>query len=101
MRATEKRPGDYLFPSRRFPGQTLTTRQYTRLVSDWTAGIGLDASFYGIHSLRQTKAALICRRTGGLRAVQSSLGHRKIESTVRYLGIKVDDALAIAEKVDV
>ena len=101
MRATEKRPGDYLFPSRRFPGRPLTTRQYARLVSGWIAGIGLDASFYGTHSLRRTKATLIYRRTGNLRAVQLLLGHRKIESTVRYLGIEVDDALAIAEQVDV
>ena len=101
MRVTEKRPGDYLFPSRRFPGRPLTTRQYARLVSGWIAGIGLDASFYGTHSLRRTKATLIYRRTGNLRAVQLLLGHRKIESTVRYLGIEVDDALAIAEQVDV
>lgn len=101
MRATEKRPGDYLFPSRRFPGRPLTTRQYARLVFGWIAGIGLDASFYGTHSLRRTKATLIYRRTGNLRAVQLLLGHRKIESTVRYLGIEVDDALAIAEQVDV
>jgi integrase len=101
LKATNKRPGDYLFPSRRFPGRCLTTRQYARLVSGWIASIGLDASFYGTHSLRRTKATLIYRRTGNLRAVQLLLGHRKIESTVRYLGIEVDDALAIAEQVDV
>ena len=101
MSATGRRSGDYLFPSRRFPGRPLTTRQYARLVSGWIAGIGLDASFYGTHSLRRTKATLIYRRTGNLRAVQLLLGHRKIESTVRYLGIEVDDALAIAEQVDV
>jgi len=101
MKQTEKKPGDYLFPSQRFPGRPLTTRQYARLVSTWIAGIGLDASFYGTHSLRRTKATLIYRRTGNLRAVQLLLGHRKIESTVRYLGIEVDDALAIAEQVDV
>ena len=101
MKETAKKPGDYLFPSRRFPGRPLTTRQYARLVSCWITGIGLDASFYGTHSLRRTKATLIYRRTGNLRAVQLLLGHRKIESTVRYLGIEVDDALAIAEQVDV
>jgi integrase len=69
-------------------------------VSRWLAGIGLDPSFYGTHSLRRTKATLIYRRTGNLRAVQLLLGHRKIESTVRYLGIEVDDALAIAGQVD-
>jgi integrase len=101
IKETRKRPGDFLFPSRRFPGRSLTTRQYSRLVSSWIASIGLDASFYGTHSLRRTKATLIYRRTGNLRAVQLLLGHRKIESTVRYLGIEVDDALAIGEQVDV
>ena len=79
----------------------MTTRQYARLVSEWIAGIGLDSKLFGTHSLRRTKAALIYRRTGNLRAVQLLLGHTKIESTVRYLGIEVDDALAIAEQVDV
>jgi len=79
----------------------MSTRQYARLVSKWVAGIGLDPSFFGTHSLRRTKATLIYRRIGNLRAVQLLLGHRKIESTVRYLGIEVDDALAIAEQVDV
>jgi len=100
LKTDGKRPGDFLFSSRRFPGRGITTRQYARLVSGWIAGIGLDASFYGTHSLRRTKATLIYRRTGNLRAVQLLLGHRKIESTVRYLGIEVDDALAIAEQVD-
>ena len=79
----------------------MSTRQYARLVSDWIASIGLDPYRFGTHSLRRTKAALIYRRTGNLRAVQILLGHTKIESTVRYLGIEVDDALAIAEQVDV
>jgi integrase len=79
----------------------MTTRQYARLVADWIARIGLDSHLFGTHSLRRTKATLIYRRTGNLRAVQLLLGHRKIESTVRYLGIEVDDALTIAEQVDV
>lgn len=79
----------------------LTTRQYARLVSEWLASIGLDPLQFGTHSLRRTKATLIYKRTGNLRAVQLLLGHTKIESTVRYLGIEVDDALAIAEQVDV
>jgi integrase len=83
------------------PGRPLTTRQYARLVASWIAGIGLDANFYGGHSLKRTKGTLIYRRTANLRAVQLLLGHRKIESTVRYLGIEVDDALAIAEQMDV
>jgi site-specific recombinase XerD len=99
--ATGKKPGEYLFGSSRRPGRSLTTRQYARLVSDWVASIGLDPCLFGTHSLRRTKATLICRRTGNLRAVQLLLGHTKIESTVRYLGIEVDDALAIAEQVDV
>jgi len=83
------------------PSGSLTTRQYARLVSDWIASIGLDPNLFGTHSLRRTKATLIYRRTGNLRAVQLLLGHTKIESTVRYLGVEVDDALAIAEQVDV
>ena len=79
----------------------MTTRQYARLVSEWIGSVGLDARLFGTHSLRRTKATLIYRRTGNLRAVQLLLGHKKIESTVRYLGIEVDDALAIAEQVDV
>jgi integrase len=79
----------------------MTTRQYARLVSAWVAGIGLDEHVFGTHSLRRTKATLIYRRTGNLRAVQLLLGHTKIESTVRYLGIEVDAALAIAEQVEV
>ena len=79
----------------------MTTRQYARLLSEWLASIGLDPKVFGTHSLRRTKATLISRRTGNLRAVQLLLGHTKIESTVRYLGIEVDDALAIAEQIDV
>lgn len=79
----------------------MTTRQYARLVSDWIGSIGSDPSVFGTHSLRRTKATLIYRRTGNLRAVQLLLGHTKIESTVRYLGIELDDALAIAEQVEV
>ena len=92
---------DYLFKSRRGKGCCLSTRQYGRLVSDWISDIGLDPSQFGTHSLRRTKATLIYRRTGNLRAVQLLLGHTKIESTVRYLGVEVDDALKIAEQVDI
>ncbi len=73
----------------------------SRLLSEWVAGIGLDPSLFGTHSIRRTKATLIYRRTGNLRAVQLLLGHTKVESTVRYLGVEVDDALTIAEQVDV
>ena len=91
----------FLFPGKKIRNSHLTTRQYARLVSQWISSIGLDASMYGTHSLRRTKATLIYRRTGNLRAVQLLLGHTKIESTVRYLGVEVDDAIALAEQVDV
>jgi integrase len=90
-----------LFPSRIDPNRSISTRQYARLVDRWIGSIGLDPSVYGTHSLRRTKATLIYRRTGNIRAVQLLLGHAKLESTVRYLGIEVEDALAIAEQVDV
>ncbi len=101
LKGGDWKSGDYLFPGRSTEGRHLTTRQYARLVARWIAGIGLNPSLFGTHSLRRTKATLIYRRTGNLRAVQLLLGHTKIESTVRYLGIEVDDALAIAEQVDV
>ena len=101
LRVVGKKPGEFLFAGRHALGRCLTTRLYARLVSDWIASIGLDPHFFGTHSLRRTKATLIYRRTGNLRAVQLLLGHTKIESTVRYLGIEVDDALTIAEQVDV
>ena len=95
-----KKPGEYLFNGRR-AGLGITTRQYARLLADWLVGIGLDPHVYGTHSLRRTKATLIYRRTGNLRAVQLLLGHTKIESTVRYLGIDIDDALAISEQLEI
>ena len=101
LKATRKVPGDFLFTGRRGQDRCLTTRQYARLLSEWITGIGLDASLFGTHSIRRTKATLIYRRTGNLRAVQILLGHSKVESTVRYLGVEVDDALTIAEQADV
>jgi len=101
LKAAGKTPGQFLFTSRSRPGEAMTTRQYARLVGKWIAGIGLDPHLFGTHSLRRTKATLIYRRTGNLRAVQLLLGHTRVESTVRYLGIEVDDALAIAEQVEV
>jgi integrase len=101
LAATRKRPGDFLFHGRRDKGRCLSTRQYARLLSEWIASIGFAPSLFGTHSLRRTKATLIYRRTGNLRAVQLLLGHTKVESTVRYLGIEVDDALAIAEQIEV
>lgn len=101
IRTASKKSGEFLFIGRHGRDRAMSTRQYARLVSQWTACIGLDSSFFGTHSLRRTKATLIDRRTGNLRAVQLLLGPKKIESTVRYFGIEVDDALAIAEQVDV
>ena len=79
----------------------LSTRQYSRLVEEWVSGIGLRKEDYGTHSLRRTKAALIYKQTGNLRAVQILLGHSKIETTVRYLGVEVEDALTLAEATEV
>ena len=94
-------PNDFLFPSRMTQSDHISTRQYARLVSSWAEEIGLDHCAYGTHSLRRTKATLIYRQTKNLRVVQLLLGHAKLESTVRYLGIEVDDALAIAEQTEV
>jgi len=100
IRVAGKMPGELLFEGRR-EGRSMTTRQYARLLAGWLTRVGLDPHLYGTHSLRRTKATLIYRRTGNLRAVQLLLGHTKIESTVRYLGVEVDDALAIAEQVEI
>jgi integrase len=101
LRLTGPKPGQFLFAGRGDGSRGLTTRQYARLVHEWVASIGLDPAKFGTHSLRRTKAVLIYRRTGNLRAVQLLLGHSKIESTVRYLGIEVDDAIEIAEMIDI
>ena len=95
------RSEDYLFPSRINSSNHISTRQYARIVHKWVEMIGLDTSLYGTHSLRRTKATLIYRRTKNLRAVQLLLGHTKLENTVRYLGIEVDDALEMAEQTEV
>ena len=96
----ERRGGtldDFAFPSRINHAAHISTRQYARLVDEWVAGVGLHSEDYGTHSLRRTKASIIYKRTGNLRAVQILLGHTKIESTVRYLGVDIDDALTLAE----
>jgi integrase len=92
---------DYLFKSRFSSSEHLSTRQYARIVKSWVSIIGLDPGMYGTHTMRRTKASLIYKRTKNLRAVQLLLGHTKLESTVRYLGIEVDDALEMAEKTEV
>jgi site-specific recombinase XerC len=92
---------DYAFPSRLNHAAHISTRQYARLVDEWVTGIGLRSDDYGTHSLRRTKASIIYKATGNLRAVQILLGHMKIESTVRYLGVDVEDALKLAEGTDI
>jgi len=95
------RPEDFLFPSRIHDSPHLSTRQYARIVNAWVEEIGLDSANYGTHTMRRTKASLIYKRTKNLRAIQLLLGHTKLDSTVRYLGIEVDDALELAEQIEV
>lgn len=100
----ERRRGsthDFLFPSRVDYFGHISTRQYARLVDEWVSTVGLDQHEYGIHSLRRTKASLIYKATGNLRAVQILLGHTNIENTVRYLGVDIDDALTLSERTDI
>jgi site-specific recombinase XerC len=99
--AAHLKSDEFLFPSRVTQSPHLSTRQYSRIVGFWVGSIGLDPAAYGTHSMCRTKPTLIYRRTRNLRAVQLLLGHSKLESTVRYLGIEVDDALEIAEQTEV
>lgn len=101
LRQSGRVAGQVLFSGRGDGSRGLTTRQYAWLVQEWVASIGLDLAKFGTHSLRRTKAVLIYRRTSNLRVVQLLLGHSKIESTVRYLGIEVDDAIELAEKIEI
>jgi len=101
IRQASLRPEDFLFPSRVHASPHLGTRQYARILEGWVEELGLDPADYGTHSMRRTKATLIYRRTKNLRAVQLLLGHAKLESTVRYLGIEVDDALEISEQTEI
>lgn len=95
------RPDSFLFPSRGDRSKHLSRRQYARVVRGWVVAVGLDSSSYATHSMRRTKPTLIYRRTKNLRAVQLLLGHAKLESTVRYLGIELDDALEMSEQTEV
>jgi integrase len=100
----ERRGGaheDFVFPSRVDHAHHISTRQYARLVDEWVTGIGLRPADYGTHSLRRTKASIIYKQTGNLRAVQILLGHTKIESTVRYLGVDIEDALTLSEGTEI
>ena len=94
------KPEQYLFPSRVAVSPHVSTRQYARIVHQWITAAGLDTSVYGTHTMRRTKVTLIYKRTKNLRAVQLLLGHTKLESTVRYLGLEVDDALDISEPTE-
>lgn len=92
---------DFVFPSRIDHARHLSTRQYARLVDEWVVAIGLQPEEYGTHSLRRTKASIIYKATGNIRAIQILLGHSKIENTVRYLGVDIEDALTLAEKTEI
>lgn len=93
--------GDFVFPSRIDHANHMSTRQYARLVDEWVTAIGLRRAEYGTHSMRRTKAAMIYRATGNIRAIQILLGHTKIENTVRYLGVDIEDALLLAERTEI
>jgi integrase len=97
---SDLRSTSYLFPGRG-TDRHLSVRQYSRILKGWARCIGLDQGRYGTHSLRRTKATLIYKRTKNIRAVQLLLGHTKLESTVRYLGIEEDDALEISEQTEI
>ena len=101
LEKSKLRGDQFLFPSRVGRSPHVSTRQYARIVHNWAAAAGLDPSAYGTHSMRRTKATLIYKRTKNLRAIQLLLGHSKLESTVRYLGIEVDDALEISEQTEI
>jgi site-specific recombinase XerD len=101
LRSSGREPAQFLFPGRAGADRSLTTRRYARLVARRISSVGLDPRKFATHSMRRTKATLIYRRTGNLRVGQLLLGYTRIESTVRYLGVEVDDELEIAEKIDV
>ena len=92
---------EHLWPGRFHDRLHISTRQYARLVRDWVKSIGLEPSAYGTHSMRRTKVAQLYKKTGNLRAVQLLLGHTKMDSTVRYLGVELEDALTISETVEI
>ena len=93
--------GDYLFPSRNRTSGHISTRQYARITDSWFKWVGLDTREYGTHSLRRTKPSMIYKRTGNLRAIQLLLGHTKLESTIRYLGVDIEDALELSEQTEI
>jgi site-specific recombinase XerC len=92
---------EFLWPGRLHDRPHISTRQYARMLKEWVRSIGLEPSAYGTHSMRRTKVAHIYKKTGNLRAVQLLLGHTKMDSTVRYLGVDLEDALSISESVEI
>ena len=92
---------EYLWPRRFRERLHISTRQYVRIVRDWVSSIGLKVTAYGTHSMRRTKVTQIYWKTGNLRAVQLLLGHTKMDSTVRYLGVELEDVLAISEAIEI
>ena len=91
---------EFLWPSRLHDSPHLSTRQYARILRGWVTSIGLEPSAYGTHSMRRTKVTQLYKKTGNLRAVQLLLGHTKMDSTVRYLGVEIEDALSLSESID-
>ena len=100
LNAVQSLSNGYLFRSRAQGQSHISSRQYARIVPRWVSSIGLDDRGFGTHSLRRTKVAQLYRKTGNLRAVQLLLGRAKMETTVRYLGVEVDDALRLAEQIE-
>lgn len=92
---------EYLWSGRFHERLYISTRQYARVVRDWVTSISLEASAYGTPSMRRTKVTQIYKKTGNLRAVQLLFGHTKMDSTVRYLGVELEDALAITEAIEI
>lgn len=91
---------DYLFPSPRSAHQPMSYSYYRAIVKNWAHQLGQNSELYGTHSLRRTKATLIYRRTKDIRAIQILLGHVKLDNTVRYLGVEIEDALRISESIE-
>ena len=91
---------DYLFPSPRKSGRPMSYSCYSTIIRRWASQLGYDSHLYGTHSMRRTKATLIYPRTKNIRAVQLLLGHVKLDSTIRYLGVEMEDALNISEDID-
>ncbi len=92
---------DYLFKSRFHKSDHITTRQYARILKTWLEDIGLDPYEYATHSIRRTKVSMIYQKTKNIRAIQLLLGHSNLESTVRYLGVELDDALDVDENTEI